>query len=389
MRLVELALTLGNWGRTPLESGGMKALVEALDRFARQNNIDVFVEVYSEWKRDEAALDLLLGIADESCQLQPIVRLEPRTDRLRSLAAMGVRQVVFEVPVSRILASERYLPAGIERAIVIATDGVRDAALHGIRSEVALVDIARAAKADVLQLIQACERVARARGTLPGYRLVDPNGLAAPFSGGRPPASLAGWVRLLDRTLEIEPERIAVQVSQFGGLALANTLAGAAAGAAPVGSLFGLGMGAGWAATEQILHHLASGCDLREVRECAEVIQPSAPATPPRFPLFDDNSWELPADTTPEALEEKAARFYGRDPKRFGVSPAPLLTPLSGHAGLLHLMHRNNPGKSFVSDDPRSLAISKEFEDEFAAGRQIPVAYRELEPKVRAAGLLE
>ena len=389
IRLTELALTQGSWGVAPPSEETMVEVCDRLARFAKRSNLPLEIEVYSEWQRDRATLTHLIALAEEGYPVVPVVRLDPRSDRLATLKKLGVKRIVFDIPISPQTAGVRYLPHGPERAIEAAAQGVRDAALHGIISEVALVDIARARLRDVEELIARCEREGMARGKETRYRLVDSHGLASPIAAKRPPRSMAGWVRSLARASELPAERFSLQASDRTGLGLANLLTGVQEGAWAATSLFGLGMGAGWAGTEALLFHTSPELDLRGLMGLRDTIAADRMNASAR-PISGPDAWEVPSDTTPEALHEKSDSLFGLDPrKRLGINPPPLLTPLSGHAGLLHLMHRHYPERHFESDDPRSLAISKQFEDEFAEGRQQPVCWAELEPKIRAVGLLD
>jgi len=387
--LTELALTLGTWGTVPPTTEAMLNTSRALAKWAKRSDIDLRLEVYGSWQRDRDTLAGLLELQREGYPLTPVLRLNPRSDLLQDAAAQGVRNVVFEVPVSREIAGMRYLPAGIERAIEVAATTARDAALAGLTPEIALVDIARSDRRSITALVEAVEEQTRARRVTPRYRLVDPAGFASPLPGSRLPRSLAAWVRFFQRELSISSERLAVQAADTRGLALANLLAACGDGAQPATSLFGLGHGTGWAATEAALAHLKTDIDLRGLVRLRDAIVTPGHRDGHR-PFSGKRAWETPADTTPEALDTKVVELYGFSPKkRFGIDPPPLLTSLSGHAGLLHLLHRNNPERHFESDDPRSLEISKGFEAEFAAGRHQPVSWEELEPRVRETGLLD
>lgn len=389
MHLTELALTLGTWGVAPPSEETMIEVCDRLARFAKRADLSLEIEVYSEWTRDRATLAHLLALASEGFPVVPVVRLEPRSDRLKELAKLGVKQIVFDIPISPQTAGVRYLPHGTNRAIEAAAQGVRDAALLGMRSEVALQDIARARLSDVEELIALCESEGIARGQATRYRLVDSTGFASPIVAKRAPRSLAGWVRTLHRSTELPLNRFSVQASDRTGLGLANLLSGVQEGAGAACSLFGLGMGAGWGSTEAMLFHTEPELDIRGLISLRDTLAADRMNASARA-LSGTDAWEVPSDTTPEALHHKSDSLFGFDPKkRLGISPPPLLTPLSGHAGLLHLMHRHFPERHFESDDPRSLEISKQFEQEFAEGRQQPVCWAELEPKINAAGLLD
>ncbi|MCB2199440.1 hypothetical protein KQI63_08550 [bacterium] len=389
MHLTELALTLGTWGVAPPCEESIIEVCDHLARFAKRADLTLELEVYSEWQRDRATLTHLLALATEGFPVVPVVRLEPRNDRLKDLAKLGVKRIVFDIPISPQTAGVRYLPHGPGRAIEAAAQGVRDAALLGICSEVALQDIARARLSDVEELIALCEREGIARGQATRYRLVDSTGFASPVAVKRVPRSLAGWVRTLHRSTDLPLDRFSVQASDRMGLGLANLLSGIQEGAGAASSLFGLGMGAGWGSTEAMLFHTDPEMDIRGLISLRETLAADRMNASARA-FSGTDAWEVPSDTTPEALHQKSDSLFGFDPKkRLGISPPPLLTPLSGHAGLLHLMHRHFPERHFESDDPRSLEISKQFEQEFAEGRQQPVCWAELEPKIHSAGLLD
>lgn len=389
MHLTELALTLGSWGVAPPSEETMVEVADKLARFAKRANLTMEIEVYSEWQRDRAVLSHLLALVDDGYPVVPVVRLDPRSDHLTHLAKLGVRQIVFDIPMSPQTAGVRYLPHGTARAIEAAAQRVRDAALLGICGEVALSDIARARVSDVEALVALCEREGIARGQATRYRLVDSTGFASPVAAKRAPRSLAGWVRTLHRSTGLPLDRFSVQASDRSGLGLANLLAGVSEGAGAASSLFGLGMGAGWGGTEALLFHTEAELDIRGLMSLRDTLASNRMNASARA-ISGPDAWEVPSDTTPEALQQKSDSLFGFDPKkRLGISPPPLLTPLSGHAGLLHLMHRHFPERHFESDDPRSLEISKQFEQEFAEGRQQPVCWAELEPKIVAAGLLD
>lgn len=392
LRFTELALTLGNWGRAPLEPEWAQSLAGQLLRWSLRTGVALRLEVYAEQELERELLTWLLRESGGSSTFVPLVRLEPRSDRWRMLAELGITDAVFDVPVGEGFAGLRFTPDGASRAPEYAREAARGAMLAGLSPEIALTDITRAQTEIVAETVERVEEESHARGVAVRWRLVDDLGLGDPLPGGRLPRSLAAWVRTLHRDNEVELDRISVQASNRRGLALANALAGLRGGAeSAASSLFGFGLGAGWAATEQVLYHaageeveLASLLNLRKTLLNKDVVRDS------NRPISGGNAWEMLGGAAPEELEKRYDAQLGLDPLVwFGHSPLPLLTQLSGHAGMLHLMHRHYPDHHFESDDPRSLRVSEEFEAQFSAGRQTPVPWSELQPKLAAAGLFE
>ncbi|MFH0883504.1 MAG: hypothetical protein V2A56_11005 [bacterium] len=386
--ITELALTLGTWGATPPDEEVQRRVVEQLAGWAARTRIILRVEVYMDAPQDRNALHALVEHSRKSENVIPIARLEPRTDRWRYLREAGVKEAVFEVPVGEKAAAARFTPHGALRSPGFAAEAVRDAALSGIVPEIALVDICRANDEAVQSVIRGVQKELHPRGAECRWRLVDKTGLGYPLPGSRRPRSMSGWVRWMKREFGISSARVNVQASDLRGLALANTLAGVQEGAGAVSSLFGLGHSSGWAATEVLLLHLwrkMAGID--ELLELQDVLDAERRRDDYR-PVSGRRVWQMLGGTTPEDLSAKLDAQLAIDPKRLtDRKPEPLLTALSGHAGLLHLLHRNLPGRQFESDDPESLAISARFEEQFTSGRQQPVAWSELAPKVKASSL--
>jgi hypothetical protein len=380
--IIELALTLGRWGAAPLKPDDALTIAEKLAGWASRVKQPLRIEVYGESAGDRRVLKRLLELQRQGLSVTPVVRLEPRSDRWNVLKTLDVRHVVFDVPVAQESAAARFTPHGAERSPMFALEAARGAMLTGMTPEISLTDITRAEKSTVSATIRDIEREGHARNVAPLYRLVDKLGLANPLPEGGQLASLAGWVRWIERELDVPASRLSVQASDQKGLALANTLDGVRLGTGAAVSLFGLGMRTGWAATEQLLDHLDVP-ELNTLPGLLSLLSENGSRIDSRRPIAGNQAFEMLGGAAPEELHTRYEAQLGCDPvERYGVQPAPLLTALSGHAGMLHLMHRNYPDHHFDSDDPRSLQVSSEFEEEFDRGRQIPVHWSELEPKL-------
>lgn len=394
--LTEIALTLGRWGRAPLTVQQQRRVLDTYVSWADQAGARVRVELYA---RPHDQLALLGEWVSRSDRVAVIVREQARSDRYRRIAAAlapdfspGSVDTVIDVPVSRELAAVTWQAGGVARAPEFAARAARDAALTGLSPEIALADIARAHRDDVLAVIDAVTEEARARGVSARWRLVDATGCADPLPGARLPRSLPAWLRLLERERGIDSERVTVQAANTLALANANTVAAIRAGAAPAASLFGTGLGAGWAAAEVMLAHMhGGGANVRPLLNLRDTLAAEAELEHAHRSIGGASAWQFPGGAAPESPRPELLRaWFPLDPRRLtGRAPEPVLTELSGHAGLLHLLHRAFPERHFETDDARIVAISERFEREFAAGRQIPVAWAELLPLVRDAGLLE
>jgi len=388
MKFTELALTQGTWGRVPLSFEEQKKVITTYSRWADKNKISVRMECYSEHDDDRRALGSIL----EKESLVAVVRCEPRSDKLKTIAEMGIKHVVFDVPVSTETGLFRFLPDGVKRSPGYAAEIVRNACLLNLIPEIALVDITRAKPQDVLDVIDAVMDEARPRGIEPRWRLVDDMGLGNPLPRALPPRSMAGWIRFLNRKSGIQVKNISVQCSDQLGLGLANTLSGEKEGAEVVTSLLGLGSRSGWAATEVALFHLVDKelFNLKPLIKLKNVLDPDSERRDANRPVSGNRAWEFPAGTAPEEISKvKRAALVGFETEKItGIEPLPMLTSLSGHAGMLHLMHRFHPEQHFESDSPETMAVSAEFEDAFDAGRQQPVCWQELEPKLKKKKIL-
>ncbi len=388
----ELALTLGTWGAPPSGHDDRLAVVEALDAWTSASGVTVRLEVYGESEEDRALARAVLERRERGNEhLQPLLRLEPRSDRLKRAAELGVGQFVFDLPVSRQLAGLRFKPQGVARVAGYAAEVVREAALTGLVPEIALADITRAEEREVLAVVESVLGELRPRGIQPRWRLVDSLGLGDPLKGAEGAASLARWVRLLVEQGDGGPGSVAVQAADTLGLALANLLAGCRAGASPATSLFGFGHCSGWAATEMAILHLFSPDypDLTLLAGLKSRLDPGERRAGPHRPLIGSLAWQTPAVTTPDTLREKLDALFPFHPEKVvGNSPEPLLTSLSGHSGLLYLLHRHNPDRRFDSEDSKIIEISAGFERQFHQGRQSPISWAEIEPIVRKAGII-
>ncbi len=390
--ITELALTLGNWGSAPYSQEIARKIVTELTIYANRTELDLRIELYGESESDRTILGEVIDISKDKYNITPVVRVEPRSDRLKSLAKMGVNDIVFDVPASQELADYRFKPDGVSRSASWAAEMVQKSLLEGLSPEISLNDITRAKSDDVLNIIEAVQKEALPRGGTIRWRLNDSLGFGNPFGISTIPRSLAEWVRFLVNKGDIDPLNISVQSSDSCGLALANVLAGNQAEAGVVSSLFGLGLRSGWAATEQVLIHQSWGdyLDFKKLIELKDILDPDDVMRDSRRPLIGKKSFEMLGDSAPESVAKKSHLMLGHDFKKItGIRSEPVLTSLSGHAGTLHLMHFHNPEKHFPSDNKGSLQVSADFEKEFANGRQQPVPWSELEPKILKTGLLD
>jgi hypothetical protein len=418
IHLSELSLTLGNWGRPPLSVDQQRQILRTLGNWAERTGNPVSAEVYA---RPTTQTPLLEEWADGDLSPELIVREDPRSDRLKHLSQIGMKRIVIDVPVSPQTAIRRFRPKGIEQVAPYAVRVARDSLLAGLTPEIALLDIARANKFDVLMIVDRIMEAVRPHGgehTI-SWRLIDSTGWADPIAGARLPRSLSAWVRMLNKEFEIPRESISVQCADTLGFANANTIAGAQTGASVVTSLLGLGMGCGWAATEVALAHLlGEKANTKRLLGLSHVllgemtpglqINPGHPGSLPRLagksgsseglslrddhrPVSGPHAWQFPGGAAPEkpSAELLEAHFPIPAKSLSRHDPEPLLTSLSGHAGLLHLMHREWSDRHFATEDERVFAISQSFENEFANGRQVPVSWAELMPKVLASGIVE
>ena len=388
--VTELALTLGRWGVTPLNEATQKKVVETLVGWSVRTRTPLRIESYMDAPVDRNTLQVLVERAHKSDTVTAVARIEPRSDRWKILHEMGVREAVFEVPVSDEAARARFTPLGSDRSPGFAAEMARDAMVHGVTPEIALVDICRAKEETVSELIAAVQREAVARSVECRWRLVDDTGLGNPLPGSKTPRSLARWIRWMEREFSIASSSISVQASDLRGLALANALAGVQEKTGAATSLFGLGIRAGWAATEVLMLHLGErGAGIPELMELHGLLGTEDVRDSFR-PVSGRHVWQMLGGTTPENLSSKWDAQLACDPKQLtGIEPEPLLTSLSGHAGLLHLMHENMGNRQFDSDDQTTLKISSKIEAEYASGRQQPVGWYEIEPLIRATSLWE
>jgi len=393
MRYVEMALTLGSWGQKPFTSENIKKVVNNFAGWARKNSVDLTLELYAERENERKILREIVSDKDKRySNITPLVRVEPRSDRLKRIAADGGKNILIEVPASNETGDFRFMPHGVKRSPSYAAEMVREATLLGLIPEIALNDITRAKPQDVLDIIKAVKSEAEPRGITPRWRLVDIYGFGDPLPRALPPKSLAGWVRYLHRKSGVKKEDISVQASDQLGLALANTLSAVKEGAQAATSLFGLGAGAGWAASELLLFHSMDeeSLNLKSLKKLKAVLDSDATKRDQHRPLSGERAFEFPAGTSPEEIsDKKRAALIAFNPEKFiGTKPLPLLTSLSGHAGMLHLMHRFYSENHFDSDNPETLGVSAEFESEFKDGRQQPVSWQELEPKLKDRNIL-
>jgi HMGL-like len=397
LHLSELALTLGNWGRAPLTIDQQRQILKTLANWSDKSSVACSAEIYAQPAPQLALIEEWIS-GDSALNL--IVREDPRSDRLKRLAKLGAQTVVIDIPVSQQTAIRRFRPKGIDQVSAYAARVARDAQLAGLTPELALIDVARANKLDLLMIVDRIMEAVQPHGGDVRWRLVDSTGWADPIAGSRLPRSLAAWVRLLTTEFAIPKESITVQCADTLGFAIANTIAGARTGASVATSLLGLGMGCGWGTTEVVLAHLlgvkANTKKLLGLRHLLMDKKPgsedsSHPIRDNHRPVSGPNAWQFPGGAAPEkpSLELLEAHFPIPPKTLSRHDPEPLLTSLSGHAGLLHLMHREWPDHHFQTEDGRAIEISQIFEKEFAAGRQIPVSWAELKPMVVESGVVE
>lgn len=389
MKYTELACTLGTWGAPPPTARQQISTINSIAQWAKKQGQSVAIELYAERPDDAEALAHALSLKPGFAR--PLVFMpNPRTDRLKALASQGVQHIAFSVPVSLERASRRFKPDGIYRSIEYAALHAREAALLGLHVEIILEDITRSDKSVVSALIEAVDKELRPRGKEASFRLVDSIGNGDPLPGARGRTSLAGWVRWLKKEYDFSDDQLSVQASDQLGMGLANTLSAVKAGCSFASSLFGLGQGAGWAASELVLFHLfGENARLKKLVRLKNWLDPHQRRDSYR-PLSGHNTWEAPAGTTPDNMSPKSEAQFGIDPhKQFGLLIQPLLTDLSGHAGMLYLMHHNNPDIHFPSDNQQTMDLSADFEKKFAQGRHQPISWLELEPPVRATGIID
>ncbi len=387
----ELAFTLGNWGRAPLTVEVQKEITSALCQWAAKNNAFIRLEIYRQPGFDAAGSELLRILEEGASFVRPVIRLEPRSDRFREAFKIGVREVIFETPASRERGSVRFLPDGVCRSPDFARQQALMAICEGITPEIALSDITRARELDVLAIIEGVETVARAQGVKVRWRLADTHGLGYPFGRKRRPRALKSWAVLLKKEFGIDPEHLSVQSSDLLGLGLANSLACFQEGIQPVTSLFGLGAGSGWTATETMLFHVLPKIpDLHDLIMLRSLLIPTASQLRDDYrPLSASLAYQVVADTTPEKMSGKIPALLPYDPQKvLGITPEPLLTSLSGHAGLLYLIHRHYPQLNLDTEDPRVLELYAKYEEQFIRGRMLPISWEEMEPEVRVKGIL-
>ncbi len=394
MKITELALTLGNWGQPPLSTETQIILIDTYSNWIRYDlprdtGLQFRIELYGERKEDFNALAHAIEISQKQDSIIPVLRLDPRSDRFRKMSDCGVYEIVFDIPASAPLAKQRFLANGIKQSPVFAAHQCENVALVGLRPEIALNDITRARKKDIATIVESVTKVLRPRGIKPMWRLVDNLGICKPLPNVRIPRSLASWVRFLIKDLGIDPGDISVQASNLLGMGLAGVLSAANEGAQPVCSLSGMGTNGGWAATESVLlHTVYSNLKFKKLMEISEFMFGSNIGNQSQPAFLDPSSWQIPGGTTPEKLEDKIPVFLPFDPEpALGIKAAPLLTPLSGVAGLLHLIHRNQPEKHIDSDDQRVHDIYDQLDEQFKSGRQTPVSWKEVEPVIREKGI--
>ncbi len=389
MRWTEISLTLGRWGGAPVVVEGQKRVVRTLARWAKVHKSDVRVECYVDHPDDLIILQAIQEVAAGG-QVKQLVRLEPRSDRFQRCAELGVREVVFEIPASRTYAQQRFASHGIDRTPEFAARQADTAALHGLDMEIALTDICRAEPGDVAAIVDRVLHVLEVRNRTPRWRLVDSTGLGDPLSGGRLPHSLAAWIRWFEKEFGIAADRISVQGSDLLGMALPNTLSGVRAHAEPVCSLFGLGQGTGWAPTELALMHMVDKpLDLRQLIKLKEALITPGKRRDEYRPGLGARAWELPAETSPDDMDMKEHLLPFHPGKVSGYPIEPLLTSLSGKAGLLHLIHRNNADVHIDTEDPDVEVLYEKLNEQFRAGRAVPVSWAEIREYVQKKGIAE
>ncbi|MDP8207943.1 MAG: hypothetical protein P9L92_14845 [Candidatus Electryonea clarkiae] len=388
--ITELSLTIGNWGAKPYRTEIKSQLINVFAEWCRENGTKIRIELYGGSGTDLELAKTVKQLQQEDYPVEPLIRLEPRSDRFRIIGRSECQHVVFEVPVSRQRASARFLSAGIDQAGEYAKKAVESAALNGLHPEIALTDITRAKEEDVEKIVNQVNESLLPRKAKARWRLVDDAGLGDPLPGSRRPKSMRGWVAFFREHLNVNAEDISVQCSDLLGLGLANTLAGHSNGGCPVTSLFGLGHRAGWAATElAMLHALGENINIKELIGLKSLLDPGNIRRDQYRPVSGYNSWETPSETTPDKMEKKIEAWLPFDPHPItGLRIEPLITSLSGKAGLLHLIHRHNPETHVDTDDSRIEEIYNELSRQFNEGRLIPVSWAELEPVAKKSGLI-
>ncbi len=384
MEYTELVLTLGSWGGKPLSHDEQVKVVHALADGAKAAKTRIRMELYinqdSEYDLYEAVRPLFQTKSGLSCTL----RLEPRSDRFYLAKELGISTAVYDVPASSVIAEKRFLRNGIRRSMEYALEHAISAAVQGVTPELALTDITQARGRDLKPMIHKVHKALRAYKIKPRWRLVDSLGLGWPLPGSRRPRSLAGWVRWFDKECMVNRDRISVQCSDQSGLALANTLSACHAGSFPVASLFGLGHHAGWAATEQVLLHMRDmNCNLKPFVKTRQFLDPDSLRSDSHRPVSGALAFQIPGGTSPEALDKRVQYSFPFDPEAVsGISPLPMLDALSGHAGILHLIHRYYPDIHIDTDDQDAMQLTEELQSQFDHGRTIPVCWSEIAARV-------
>ncbi len=385
----ELSFTLGRWGSPLLTLAQQRRVATTLARWAKQNRCLVRLELYGDALEDHEVLAAALDLAGGG-SLMPLVRLEPRSDRFRALADAGVREVVFEIPASEAYAEHRFPARGVAQGIEFCRRQAEAAVMQNLRPEIALTDIARASKYDVAELVNTTLKAMQPRSGRVCWRLVDSTGLADPLPGSRLPCSLPAWVRWLGREFGIEPEDISIQASDRLGLATANALTVVRQGASVASSLFGLGHGAGWTPTELLLLHTLEPCPtLKQLIALRDTLVTDTTQRDQHRPLQHRQAWELPADTSPDDMDLKETLLPFHPQTVTGHPIEPLLTALSGKAGLLHLIHRQFPGVHIDTNDSDIEELYEHINGQFQAGRAIPVCWAEIKGVVEKRGIVE
>lgn len=213
---------------------------------------------------DAAAIEEICG-AGFQAKISVLCRALPEdVDRALSLGAWGVR---LSFPISRVERDAKLKGMGdeeyIERAHEI-TQYARDAGAYVIFSP---YDTTRADPDFLLRVVSALDDV----GTVDRLRVVDTTGCALP-------EGIAALITLLRQTAPSLPMEI--HCHDDFGLACANTLAGAAAGAEFVSTTMnGIGERSGNAPTEEValaleaLYGLDTGLDLTKLAELSRLVE--------------------------------------------------------------------------------------------------------------------
>ncbi|MBD3167066.1 hypothetical protein GF324_10735 [bacterium] len=397
MIIVDATLTAGVIGQPPLKHEVIKAWLHTLVRTGSDWNVQFQVELPFRMRTAFAEHLTDRGIGKRQARVEPVVRLEPRTDRFRAVAEAGVKRVVFTVPVSATAAKARFLHGGINRAVTFAAEQAEYAVLAGLTPEIELDDITRARGRDVSRVVGEVRRLLRPRNVNPHWRLLDRTGQGDPLAGARRPRSLTAWVRYLDREHHIDPPEISAQSADILGLSLANSLAVARMGVNPVTTAFGLGHHAGWTALEVLLTHLRDDLQaaekspsLRPLLELRSVLTRGNLLRDPYRPVSGPWAHQASGGTGPETLEERAERHFPYKPKALtGHSTLPMMDALSGQAGLLHLIHRHFQELHVETTDPEAHELARRMQDAFDDGRELPAAWLELRQLVEESGILE